>query len=406
MPLPFFAAGDFGVSKQDFRTGGVSSRTSSGRPVIRPHRERMLRALLLPLLVSAAAALAAKRVKVNKYAKFSKADSVRQNLRFSNIDDAPAKAAPAAAAAVRARNRSSWEYPDAALVDQRDPSTFGFTEIGVVLGAHGTRGELKVSSDSDFARERLCTPGVTWLRRPRRRAPREVRLTRGRKGPGTNSWLVTLDDVGSREGAHALKGARLFIRRELRPSLAADELMLWELEGLTVARAERASDDARPSETHASAAVSDDAVDDDAAVRWVAGETVGSIIGVIPREELTGSPTLGNDLIEVALQRQQRSAGEGEAPLAEQPDDADDAAADAVADADAAAADADTVLIPYVPQIVVEIRLAEGLALIDPPEGLLELIQPKRAERVVIRGLIPASAASLRSAEPDDSLSF
>ena len=37
-----------------------------------------------------------------------------------------------------------------------------------------------------------------------------------------------------------------------------------------------------------------------------------------------------------------------------------------------------------------------------PPEGLLELIQPKREERVVIRGLLPAVAASLQqAAEPD-----
>ena len=57
----------------------------------------------------------------------------------------------------------------------------------------------------------------------------------------------------------------------------------------------------------------------------------------------------------------------------------------------------DSVLIPFVPQIVVDVRLDEGLVLIDPPEGLLELVQPKRIERVVIRGLLTQVAASLQS---------
>ena len=36
--------------------------------------------------------------------------------------------------------------------------------------------------------------------------------------------------------------------------------------------------------------------------------------------------------------------------------------------------------------------------LIDPPGGLLELIQPKRLERVTIRGLLPPEAESLARA--------
>ena len=47
------------------------------------------------------------------------------------------------------------------------------------------------------------------------------------------------------------------------------------------------------------------------------------------------------------------------------------------------------------PQIVVDVRLDEGLVLIEPPAGLLELVQPKRQERVVIRGLLPVRAESL-----------
>ena len=311
--------------------------------------------------------------RVNKYAKFSKAEEVRKSLRFSNIGDVDSNSStPAAEPAAPPPPRASWAYPDAAQVDQRDPTTFGFTEIGVVLGAHGTRGELKVSSDSDFAQERLCKPGRTWLRRKRRRAPREERIVRGRKGPGTNNFLVTLDSVANREEAAAMRGSTLFVRRELRPELQSDEMMLWELEGLSVVLAERAPplDDGD--------AVEQAAADADDAVRWTAGARVGTVSGVVPREELTGSRTLGNDLLEVTL-----AAASGEE--AEQEDE----------DAEEADGD-DTVLVPFVPQIVVDVRLDEGLVLIDPPAGLLAIVQPKRVERVVIRGLLPDRAASLQ----------
>ena len=350
----------------------------------------LLLLLLLPCLgffaTGAAAAFAAKRVKVNKYAKFSKADEVRRSLRFSNIDDEASVDADvgdgsqAAAQAEQPPQRSRWEYPDAAEVDQRDPATFGFTEIGIVLGAHGTRGEVKVSSDSDFATERLCEPGLTWLRRPKRRAPREVRLVQGRKGPGTNAYLVTLEGVANREDAAALKGSSLFVRRELRPSLEDDELMLWELEGLDVALAERASDGAAEG------------------TPWEVGAHVGVVTGAIPKVELTGNPDLGNDLLEVALGRK-RGGDEEQANAS-----AEDGVQNGVQDDDARdeeGEEGDTIFVPFVSQIVVEIRLDERLILVDPPEGLLELIQPKREERVVIRGLLPAVAASLQqAAEP------
>jgi hypothetical protein len=123
---------------------------------------------------------------------------------------------------------------------------------------------------------------------------------------------------------------------------------------------------------------------------WRTGAHVGTIVGVIPCEELTGRPDLGNDLLEVALGEGEgeRSEGEGDNKGEGDPDEQD---ADSVADVGAP----DTVLVPFVPQIVVEVRLAEGVVLVDPPDGLLELIQPKRLERVVIRGLLPERAASL-----------
>ena len=358
--------------------------------------------LLLLLYSTSTSSFAAKRVKVNKYAKFSKADEVRQSLRFSNVEEAAtalrddvAAAPPSAAAATvaaqpqRNRTRNQWTYPDAAEVDQRDPSTFGFTEIGVVLGAHGVRGELKISSDSDFAHARLCTPGITWLRKPRRRAPREVKVLRGRRGPGSNNYLVELDEVGSREAAAALKGATLFVRRELKPELEADEMMLWELEGLRVMRAEKVEDDEKE---EAESEAEDDDGSSESRVRWRVGEEVGTIIGVIPREEITGRADLGNDLLEIAL-AEEEDDDEAAAPP---PPPSGPGGALVRRNGKVEVPGPDTVLVPFVPQIVVDVRLSEGLVLIDPPGGLLEIVQPKRLERVMVRGFLSAEAKSLQ----------
>ena len=284
---------------------------------------RLLRALLLCLATTSvhAALVSAdrprppkpRRTKKNKYAQFSKADQVKKSLRFSNVDtraEEASSAAPATAATAveQTRERNKWLYPDEASIDQRDPTTFGFVEIGRVLGAHGVHGEVKVSTQSDFALERLCTPGLRWLRRPRRRAPREVRLVDGRVGPGSGVFIVRLGDVRGRDEAQKLKGSYLYSRREIVPELESDELLLWQLEGLTVALA-------RPREGGAEAVSGGGgggASEGEGAAALEPGEVVGRVRGVVPREELTGSPELGHDLLEIELLHRRGGGEEGE----------------------------------------------------------------------------------------------
>ena len=252
-----------------------------------------------------------RRTKKNKYAQFSKVEEVKRSLRFSNVETAAEDGAALVADAptqARKRERNKWLYPDETSIDQRDPTTFGFVEIGRVLGAHGVHGEMKVSTQSDFALERLCTPGVRWLRRPRRRAPREVLLTQGRVGPGNGVFIVRLDGVAGRDEAQGYKGSYLFSRREIVPVLESDELLLWQLEGLLVARVAH-----------------DGEGEGGGGGELRAGEVIGRVRGVVPREELTGNPNLGNDLLEIELlrpreegeeeeQQQVKSAALGSAP--------------------------------------------------------------------------------------------
>ena len=149
-------------------------------------------------------------------------------------------------------------------------------------------------------------------------------------------------------------------RRELRPDLGADEVMLWELEGL---RVHLTADAAVPKVLQSAP---EEFVDNGI------GRFAGTVVGVIPREELTGNPDLGNDLLRIELAVE----GSDEDPESRPP--------------------GPTVLVPYVPQIAVEVRVADGLLLLDPPPGLFDFcVEPPKRERVVIRGLLPERAASL-----------
>ena len=153
--------------------------------------------------------------------------------------------------------------------------------------------------------------------------------------------------------AAALRSAGLFVRRqEQQPKLAPDEIMLWQLEGLSLLRATSDADGA-----------------------WLStlSDLVGTVVGVIPCEEITGDPNLGHDLLEVALIHNSDEQGSFDE---EEPD---------------------TVFVPYVPDIVVEVKLEDRLVLVNPPEGLFDLLQPKCAQRVHIRGLLPPAAESLQA---------
>ena len=102
------------------------------------------------------------------------------------------------------------------------------------------------------------------------------------------------------------------------------------------------------------------------------------VSGVIPREELTGSRDLGNDLVEVTLaEAGDKGGGEGggeggdegggEGGVGEGGVGEGGVGEGGVGEGGVGGLADDTVLIPFVPQIVVDIRFDEGVLLIDPP---------------------------------------
>ena len=140
------------------------------------------------------------------------------------------EAAQARAEAARAarqeaqKGRNKKSFPDNAKIDPYDPTTFGFTYLGAVLGAHGLGGELKVRVLSDFGVERFRKGAKLHLKDPQRRFPTEYKVIGGRSagsGPSNDAWLVKLSGVRTREEAAKLQGSTLFVWRDDRSQALA-----------------------------------------------------------------------------------------------------------------------------------------------------------------------------------------
>lgn len=68
--------------------------------------------------------------------------AVRKSQGLDDIEEAAARELERREAK---RERGTIEYPDVSDFDPYDPTTFGFVEVGQILGAHGVKGEMKVS---------------------------------------------------------------------------------------------------------------------------------------------------------------------------------------------------------------------------------------------------------------------
>mmetsp|Transcript_7213 Transcript_7213/g.9370 ORF Transcript_7213/g.9370 Transcript_7213/m.9370 type:complete len:357 (+) Transcript_7213:124-1194(+) len=225
-------------------------------------------------------------------------------------------------------------FPDNKGIDPYDPTTFGYSEIGHVTGAHGVNGWIKIQSTTDFSVERLCTAGIRHLKPPRKRAPRQVVLIQG-KHRLEDEYLVQLQDVTDREAAFQLRGSTMYVRQEdpvpIKSDNEEDEYLVSDLVGLEV----------RMNNTK--------------------NTFLGIVNGLVLAEDMCSIPGLGHDTLEVLLQ---------EGPLPSFRDK--------------------LVLIPLVEQIVPLVDVANGFLLIDPPAGLLDLTYVKN-ERVRIKGFLPSS---------------
>eukprot|EP00588_Corethron_pennatum_P012006 CAMPEP_0194275162 /NCGR_PEP_ID=MMETSP0169-20130528/8072_1 /TAXON_ID=218684 /ORGANISM="Corethron pennatum, Strain L29A3" /LENGTH=348 /DNA_ID=CAMNT_0039018559 /DNA_START=116 /DNA_END=1162 /DNA_ORIENTATION=- len=281
-----------------------------------------------------------RRKKKNKYEKFSKVNSSGPDPFEQMLAEAERKKSlpsppPDDTAMFSAFERVAsprQEFPDAAEVDPLDPTTFGFVELGVIVGPHGVKGEVRVRPSTDFTTERLCNPGQRHIKAAGRRAPRPTLLERGRAGGSGGTYLVKLGGVDDRQAATLVKGAVLYGRRDVSvPRLGTDEYRIDDLAYMNVYRVVSESEPDR---------------------------LVGRVAGIVLASEFSDAPAgIGNDLVDILLPLRDKGGGEVH------------------------------VLVPFVPQIVPVVDVEARRMVLDPPEGLLDITYV-REEKVVVRGLL------------------
>jgi 16S rRNA processing protein RimM len=98
--------------------------------------------------------------------------------------------------------------------------------VGVITGSYGVRGEARIKS---FCAEPTAIADYAPLTTEDGKQSYSLSITRPVKG----GFAVRLGGVTSREQADALKGTKLYTKRETLPDLPDDEYYYTDLIGLT-----------------------------------------------------------------------------------------------------------------------------------------------------------------------------
>jgi 16S rRNA processing protein RimM len=103
--------------------------------------------------------------------------------------------------------------------------------IGVVVGAHGVRGEVKIKSFTAAAADVAAYGPVTDEAGTRQLKLKVV-------GQAKGAVVARIDGIADRNAAEALKGLRLYVSRAVLPATGEDEFYRADLIGLTVQRSD------------------------------------------------------------------------------------------------------------------------------------------------------------------------
>lgn len=272
---------------------------------------------------------------------------------------------------VRSRHRTLPK--DMLSIDPTDPFTFGFRQIGKVVGAHGVRGEIKVLLEqSGGDRSVVAKDSVVYVRKPNRKTPRPVRVTQcrrqGSKDQAQHVLLLQLEGVTTRTMAEAFTKYVLYVRHDDVAKLQSNEYLVRDLVGLDVFRLE----DMAAVQQLRSVAQNKNVVPG-AGARIPRLRPIARVVGVVPPEELCDSPAaakLMHAQLELRLLR-----GERQRPPYRH------------------------CLVPLVPNIVRTVDVEHACLFLDPPHGLLEMTFAFEEKSLPLKGFLPAVSSSLSAAD-------
>ena len=98
--------------------------------------------------------------------------------------------------------------------------------VGVIIGAHGIRGEVKLKS---FTADPRAVASYGPLQSPTGEIFEITKLK-----PATTDFIATLKNVVDRNRSEVLKGTELFINRAQLPKTKGDEIYIHDLIGTSV----------------------------------------------------------------------------------------------------------------------------------------------------------------------------
>ena len=281
-----------------------------------------------------------RKKKKNKYAQFSKTDQLiadpldsmiqESKQQLQELSEKKTKKQQPSKAASAAKESMKLEFPNTRTIDPYDPTTYGYVELGTIVGAHGVKGWVKVSAVTDFP-ERLTQPGLRHMKATNRRSPRQIYLLDGKHTTG-DDYLIQLEGIIDRTAAQQLRGCILYARETERPSVENDEYLISDLVGCQVFGTN--------------------------------DQHIGMVDGIALAEDMCATPGLGQDWLELDLTTNNNQQ--------QQPKE--------------------YVLIPFVPSIVPTVDLSNKRIIIDPPSGLLDLTYRKQP-KVRIKGFLPAKSS-------------
>lgn len=121
----------------------------------------------------------------------------------------------------------------------------GYIAVGLIVGVHGIRGELKVEMHTDFP-ERFTDGGTIYM------SEKLIEIDIKKARPHKGHMLIVLSGIKSREQAEALRQNWLFVSEDDAMELDADTYWVHDLIGMTVVEIESTaeSSDAKDANEH------------------------------------------------------------------------------------------------------------------------------------------------------------
>ena len=265
-------------------------------------------------------------------------------------------------------------FPPVVGITPSDPTTFGFVPLGRISSSHGVRGFVRVKNAESDSGDRLAPGALVGIRRMGRKFPRFHRVAEG-KEVGGGDHLVRFEGIERREEAERMKGSDVFFWDDI----GVDPSEFGEDEFDVGGDEEEGGDGDGDSEEMLSTAAGEETVGDEFLVRKLVGcavlvssDVIGVVSGVILRET-----KIGHDYLEIELgrkdeekdeEKEQGRVGNGKPPL-------------------------QFTLVPFVPSIAPTVNTEEKRIVLTPPEGLIESCKFfKREKPVVIKGYLPERA--------------